>query len=167
MNKSIKQLSEQAIRLYIRKELKKGSSVRRRGMNESTYYTPGSRTAELAQEMNEYEFEGLMEQVKQYAQKNDKSSFDVLDEMMALVEGETKSTAKFNPGDTVKLTWVNENVSRNDVKAVVVKPDQVIVQIIGESGQHKFLRDGKYWFSESDQTDPVVIEGTKFGRRSK
>lgn len=143
-------LAEQALRQHIRQSLRE------------TYVTPGTRSAALQEEMRLNEFHGIFEQIKQYADRHEKSAFDVLDEMMALVESSDKKDVKghkiLTVGDSVKLTWVNEKVSREDVEVVSARPGEVEVRVIGESGTFRFVKSGKHWFESHDPNDPVLIE---------
>lgn len=147
-NKQLENLAEQTIRRHIRAQLVK----------EGNYYTPGTRSAEFAKEQQLCEFDGILETVKQYAKNYDTSSFSVLDELMALVEGESQGDKVIGVGDTVKMTWINEGVSREDVKVVLSRPNELEVKIMGESDSHKFVKNGEHWFSVGDMNDPIKVE---------
>ena len=148
--RKLETLAEQTLRQHIRKSLRE------------TYVTPGTRSAALQEEMKLNEFHGIFEQVKQYADRYEKTAFDVLDEMMALVESSDKKDVKghkiLTVGDSVKLTWVNEKVSRRDVEVVSSRPGEVEVRVIGESDTFRFVKSGKHWFESHDPNDPVLIE---------
>lgn len=151
--KNLRTLAEHTLRQHIRRQLLE------------TYFTPGTRSAEYAEDMRLNEFHGILEQVNQYAKEYGKSSFDVLDELMAIVEGESKTSGKllnFQVGDKVKLTWVNENVSREDVIVAGVGNGTLHLQVEGDEDSHKFTKVDDHWIAEGEENanDPVVIENS-------
>lgn len=131
---------------------------------ESQYVTPGTRHAQLAEEMKLDEFHGILETVKQYANRYDTTAFNVLDEMMALTEdtGVDRRNAKGNvnlvEGDNLRLTWVNEDLSRDDVTVAKVGLCEVHLAVKGITGTSMFVKRKGQWFEQSNPNDPVVFE---------
>lgn len=148
-------LAEKLIRGEVRKVLKE------------SHFTPGSNSALFEEETRLNEFHGILEQINYYSKKFGKKRFDVLDELMSIVESSTlphEGSLGFKTGDFIKMTWVNEGVTREDVIVTNASPSQLRVRIVSETDEHTFIQDEEtnLWNpsedSEDGAEDPVEIE---------